>query len=177
MVSLKKRHWTAKSTRDYVYRVASDFVEQLDSKMQADGISRDALAAKLKLSKGRISQIFNDPGNFTLSMLVKCGRALNLELAIVAYDDGDRENNHGPIDSDIFRICWEKAGKPRDYFSIEDLNFKRVDFVTQEVAGAEISFTRARNLLTRTVVSTADNPTISSLQNRYVMASTEEING
>jgi transcriptional regulator with XRE-family HTH domain len=121
MVGRKKLHWTTTSVKDYIYRIASDFVEQLDSKLEAKKLSRDALASKLNLSKGRVSQIFNNPGNFTLNMLVKCARALELKVAIVAYDDNDPENRHGPIDSEIFRICWENAGKPTDYFALESI--------------------------------------------------------
>lgn len=122
----KKLHWTQTSVKDYVYRIASDFVEQLDSQLEARDLSRDSLAAKLNLSKGRISQIMNNPGNFTLNMLVKCARALGLKVAIVAYDDGDPENKHGPIDSEIFRICWNDAGKPKDYQTLSKSEYVTV---------------------------------------------------
>jgi hypothetical protein len=67
----------------------------------------------------RISQIFNNPGNLTLNKIVQYARALGLKVAVIAYDDGDHINKNGPISSEIFNICWENAGKPKDFFGLQ----------------------------------------------------------
>jgi transcriptional regulator with XRE-family HTH domain len=111
-------HWTERSVNDFLYRIASDFVTQLKQRIQSETVSKAKLAEKLGVSKGRVSQILNNPGNLTLKMIIKCARALGMKVAIVAYDDGDQTNERGPINSEIFRVCWENSGKPIDFWSI-----------------------------------------------------------
>ena len=112
-------HWTERSIDDYLYRIAADFAAQLEKKIQSEPLSKTKLAQKLGVSKGRVSQILNNPGNLTLKMIIKCARALGLKVSIIAYDDNDQKNERGPINSEIFRICWENSGKPVNFFSIE----------------------------------------------------------
>lgn len=116
----KETHWTERSTKDYLFRIVSDFIAQLEDKM--GDMYQNQLAAKLGVTSGRVSQILNHPGNLTLSKVVEYSRALNMKVSIVAYDDGDPENKRGPINSDVFRICWEKIGKPLDFWAFEDIN-------------------------------------------------------
>jgi len=110
-------HWTNRSLEDYVFAIASDFIVQLENKMEDTGVSQDELAKHLGRSKGRISQMFNDPKNPTLGKIVEYSKALGMKVAIVAYEDNDPEK--GLINSEIFKICWEKAGKPRDFWAFE----------------------------------------------------------
>jgi transcriptional regulator with XRE-family HTH domain len=112
-------HWTERSVDDFLYRVAADFSTQLEKRIQSEPLSKVKLAQKLGVSKGRVSQILNNPGNLTLKMIIKCARALGMKVAIVPYDDGDSNNERGPINSEIFRVCWENAGKPIDFWSLE----------------------------------------------------------
>ncbi|CUS33503.1 helix-turn-helix transcriptional regulator [Candidatus Nitrospira nitrificans] len=105
-------HWTEKSLSDFIYRVGADFVFQLDNKID----SQKALAETLSVTKSAVSQKLNNPGNLKLETMVKYARALGLKVSVVLYDDGDRDNERGPINSDIFRICWENAGKPKDFW-------------------------------------------------------------
>jgi len=114
-----KTHWTASSIKDYIFRIASDFIVQLDNKMEAPPLSQDALAKKIGVTKGAVSQMFNNPGNITLRRIVKYSKALNMKVAIVAYEDDDPDNKKGPINSEIFRICWEKSGKPREFWDLQ----------------------------------------------------------
>jgi len=116
-----KTHWTAHSTKDFAFRIALDFIAQLDKKMESTTLSQGALAKKLKVSKGRVSQVFNDPGNIELETIVKFSKALNMKVAIVAYEDDDPKNTKGPVDPEIFKICWEKAGKPRDFWAFQEV--------------------------------------------------------
>lgn len=137
-MTAKKKHWTATSTQDFLYRIASDFVEQLESRLESKNFSQDYLAQKLKLSKGRISQILNNPGNFTLNMIIRSARALGLKVAIVAYDDDDSDNERGPIDSEIFRMCWENSGKPSDFWELRSRKSEFLYSNTKSAGRAEI---------------------------------------
>lgn len=116
-------HWTERSTEDFLYSIASDFVEQLQSKMKAlDNMTRAKLAKAAGISKGRISQIFNDPCNISLETIIKLARALGLKVSLMAYEDaGDPNNERGPVNADVFRILWEKAGRPFDMWDIQQL--------------------------------------------------------
>lgn len=120
-------HWTERSVDDYLYRIASDFVQQLENKIQSEPLSKAKLAEKLGVSKGRVSQILNNPGNLTLKMIIKCARALGLKVSIIAYEDNDGENKRGPINSEIFRICWENCGKPLDFWTTQKPRYTAVN--------------------------------------------------
>ncbi len=111
-------HWTERNTKDYIFRIAVDFIDQLEKNM--GDITQDKLATILGKTKGYISQVINHPGNITLNTMVKFARALGMKISIVAYSDGDPENRRGPIDSEIFKICWERQGKPSDFWSIKE---------------------------------------------------------
>lgn len=114
-------HWTEKNLKHFLYRIAADFVTQLETKMQGESLTKTDLAQKLGKSKSRVSQILNNPGNLSLKTIIELARVLRLKVALVAYDDRDRDNERGPINSDIFRICWENSGKPRDFWSLQEL--------------------------------------------------------
>jgi|GEM_PF-6912231 len=115
-----KTHWTERSLKDYIFRIAADFIVQLEDKMELLPLSRGALAKKMKKTKGWVSQVFNNPGNLKIHTIVEYSRALNMKVAIVAYEDNDPKNEKGPINSEIFKICWEKAGKPRDFWAFQE---------------------------------------------------------
>jgi predicted XRE-type DNA-binding protein len=113
------QHWTEENAVDYVYRISSDFMTQIENKMDEKKVTRKEFADGMKVSTGRVSQIFNHPGNATLKQFVRCARVLGMKVALVAYDDGDARNENGPINSQIFVSCWTKEGKPSDFFSME----------------------------------------------------------
>lgn len=115
-------HWTERSIKDYIFRIAADFIVQLEDKMESSPLTQDALAKKLGVSKGRVSQVFNNPGNISVKTMVEYCRVLNMKVAIVAYEDNDPENKKGPINSEIFKICWEKSGKPRDFWAFQEVS-------------------------------------------------------
>lgn len=117
-----KTHWTERSIKDYLFKVAADFITQLEEKMKLLGITQGNLAKRLSVSKGRISQIVNNPGNISLLTIIEYARTLGMKVAIVAYDDNDPKNKKGPINSEIFKICWEKYGKPHDFWAVQDRN-------------------------------------------------------
>jgi transcriptional regulator with XRE-family HTH domain len=115
------QHWTSRSTADFAYRITSDFVAQLEMKIEQNPIERQELAGRLGVSPGRVSQVLNKPGNLTVAKIVQYARALGMKVAIIAYDDGDHDNNTGPISAEVFARCWSSAGKPRDLFYLSDI--------------------------------------------------------
>jgi transcriptional regulator with XRE-family HTH domain len=116
-----KKHWTQRSIKDYLFRIAADFISQIEDKMESEELNQDELAKKLNVSKGAVSQILNNPGNITLETIIRYASVVGLKVSIVAYEDNDPENNKGLINSEIFKICWEKANKPRDFWAFEEI--------------------------------------------------------
>jgi transcriptional regulator with XRE-family HTH domain len=119
MAASKYSHWTEKSADDFLYKIAADFVRQIESAMKNAGVNQSDLAKRLKVSEGRVSQVLNNPGNLTLKKIVEYVRALGRKVAIVEYDDHDPDNINGPVNSEIFAKCWQIAGNPADYFALE----------------------------------------------------------
>jgi transcriptional regulator with XRE-family HTH domain len=114
-------HWTERSTEDFLYRITADLIDQLEQQIQSKSLSKAELAKKLGVTKGRVSQILNNAdNNLSIRTIIRFARALGIKIAIVAYDDKDRDNKRGPINSEIFRICWENSGKPADFWSLEE---------------------------------------------------------
>jgi hypothetical protein len=113
-----KQHWTERKIADFVYRISADFVLQLEKKLDQVGLSHKAFADRAHVSQGRVSQVLNNPGNLTLTSTVQWARALDMKVAIVAYEDGDPSNQKGPVNSEIFYTCWTRAGSPRNFFAL-----------------------------------------------------------
>ena len=114
----KTTHWTQRSNEDFLYSIASDFIEALKKKMQTLGMSQSKLAKKAKVNKSYVSRTFKDPGNLTLETIVKFARTVGMKVSVLAYEDkSDPNNNAGPIDSEVFRLCWENAGQPADMWA------------------------------------------------------------
>lgn len=111
-------HWTENSITDFVYNISSNFVAQIETKIEAEEISQNEIANKMNKSSGRISQLLNNPGNLSIRVMVELARALGMKVSIVAYDDDDSDNNRGPIDPDVFVKCWKRAGRPANLFSV-----------------------------------------------------------
>ena len=104
------RHWTERSIADFVYRISADFVLQLEKKLDLAGISHRAFAGMAHVSEGRVSQVLNNPGNLTLTSTVQWARALNMKVAIVAYEDGISVKQEWPGKfgdlSRLLEACW-----------------------------------------------------------------------
>jgi ribosome-binding protein aMBF1 (putative translation factor) len=56
----KSSHWTEKSADDFLYRIATDYVGQLDQAMEASHMTQADLARKLGVTEGRVSQVLNN---------------------------------------------------------------------------------------------------------------------
>ena len=123
-------HWTERSIEDFLFRIGADFIAQLEERMDSLNITQDKLSEALKVTKGRVSQVLNNPGNLTLKNVVKYSRALGIKVAIVAYDDNDPTNGLGPINSKIFTTSWEKIGKPKDFWELKGIGWKSGSYAT-----------------------------------------------
>ncbi|HEY6119628.1 MAG TPA: helix-turn-helix transcriptional regulator, partial [Pyrinomonadaceae bacterium] len=64
-------HWTERSAKDFLYSIASDFIEQLQERMEAIPMKQSELARAAKVSKGYVSKMFKNPGNLSLETIVK----------------------------------------------------------------------------------------------------------
>ena len=122
-------HWTEKSTVDFLYRIAADFIRQIEGAMEAAGVNQAELANRLKVSEGRVSQVLNNPGNLTLRKIVEYVRALGRKVAIVEYDDNDPKNCNGPVNSEIFAKCWYGTGMPSDFFALETATANHLTYI------------------------------------------------
>lgn len=117
------KHWTEQSPENFLYSIASDFVEQLRAKMKTLGMSQSKLARAAKVSKGYVSQVFNDPGNLTLITIVKFAKAVGMKVSVVGYEETTAEGaSRGPINAEVFRMCWERQGSPTDMWSFKQQN-------------------------------------------------------
>lgn len=114
------KDWTEEKFENFVYYIAADFVDKLEEEMEESGLTKKELAKRLDVSAGRVSQIFHNPGNLTLEMIVRCARAVGIKVAVLAYNDGDKDNLNGPIVPQVFYECWEKCGKPKNMFEIDE---------------------------------------------------------
>jgi transcriptional regulator with XRE-family HTH domain len=110
-------NWGNRDNKGFLYQIAFDFVAQLEDVMEAEGIDRAKLAQILGVTKGRVSQILNHPGNLTLKNIVQYASALKLKVTIVAYKDRDVVHSTGPIHPQVFVACWKKTGQPTDVSS------------------------------------------------------------
>lgn len=132
-------HWTQNNIANFVYEISSTYVAQLETKMEKEKISRSQLASRLKKTTGRVSQVFNDPGNLGLRLIVEYARELGMKVSIVAYDDGDPNNEKGPVNPEVFVKCWEKQNCPANLFEVEKAETAAVltNSITAEVPIAE----------------------------------------
>jgi hypothetical protein len=114
-------HWTERSVDDFVHRLSSDFIVQLEKRIDDDDMTKKQLADRLGLTGGAVSQVLNSPGNLELKTMVQYARAVGMKVAVIAYDDSDPGNDKGPIISEIFAKCWERLGKPEDFFELNEM--------------------------------------------------------
>ena len=115
-----EKHWTSRSIKDLTFAIAQDFSAQIEVIMENEGILRKDIARELGVSPGRVSQIFDNPDKLNLSSIVRCARAVKKKVSIVLYDDGDVDNDHGPVSAEVFSRVWERSGRPLDFFELEE---------------------------------------------------------
>jgi hypothetical protein len=115
----QEKHWTAESVENFTYRIAADFLAQVENKMEQDGVSRSDVAERLGRTAGRVTQLFN-PGNMTLGTAVRLGSVVGMKVSIIGYEDTDPNNSEGPVNSGIFYQCWKNQGSPKTFFDLSN---------------------------------------------------------
>ncbi len=81
--SFKELFTSARATLSYkVERAIIAFTEQVIGKMEASGLSRTALAAKLEASPAYITKFLRGGTNFTLESMIKVAEVLDCELKV-----------------------------------------------------------------------------------------------
>lgn len=118
-MELNGRHWTAENAASFRFAVADNFITQVQMRLEDLDLRQSELADRMGIQESRVSQVLNNPGNLTLATMVRMARALEMKLALVAYDDGDAQDAKGPIHPEVFRLCWEALGKPADRWEYE----------------------------------------------------------
>jgi hypothetical protein len=126
-------HYTSTSQNAFIERLTSDFIGQIARRLEVCKTTQIELAKKLDATESEVSQVLNlNRINLTLKTMVRYARALGLKLAVVAYDDGDPTNQNGPIGSEIFSMSWEKIGRPRNIWAVNEASYattKSVDVI------------------------------------------------
>lgn len=119
-LSKTQQHWTGGDPLRLVRSISSDFMAQIETRMEnIDGFTQSDLAKRLHVSLGRVSQMMNSPGNFTLKNGVAYAGAVGMGMAVVTYP-ANSVSNGAPISGDVFRTCWEIAGCPTNMFEIQE---------------------------------------------------------
>jgi transcriptional regulator with XRE-family HTH domain len=114
-------HYTAANVESFLGRITFDFMAQLQNRLATSEMTQAQLAKKLGVTESAVSQVLNlERVNPNLKTMVGYARALGMKIAVVAYDDGDPNNNNGPVGSEIFGLAWEKLGRPRDTWSVDE---------------------------------------------------------
>jgi len=117
---MNEQHWTERSIKYYLFCIVADFITQLENKMESSAISEEELAQKLEITREALRWRIDHPDAMTFRKMIESARALKMKVSIVAYEDDDPENKKGPINSEIFRMCWERLGKPRDFWNLKE---------------------------------------------------------
>jgi len=98
--------------RAFADHILFDFVDALDTRLEELGLTRREFASRMGVSEGRISQVFNDPANFTMRKMVELSRNLGLKVSLVSFEDKD-DPSGAPVFSTSFKRSWEILGKPK----------------------------------------------------------------
>ena len=109
-------------------------------------MAKKELAKRMDIEQSRVSQIFHNPGNLTLKLIVRAARAVGIKVALIAYNDGDRDNVNGPIVPEVFYECWNRCGNPLNMFEVDTEN-TRVPLSDLEPQTAESVYLMDESLL------------------------------
>jgi transcriptional regulator with XRE-family HTH domain len=92
--------------------------------MGAQGITKAVLAEKMQVSRSAITQLLSElrNNNFTLDTLLGLSGAVGLQCAIVLYQTPNEDG--APVYAEIFARCWERVGKPKDFWELNDGDIK-----------------------------------------------------
>lgn len=114
-------HYTSTSQESFIEKVTADFIGQIAQQLERSHTSQAELAQRLGVTESEVSQVLNlNRVNLNLKTIARYARALGMKVAVVAYDDGDPTNERGPVGANIFSLAWEKNGRPRDIWSVNE---------------------------------------------------------
>jgi hypothetical protein len=102
-------HWT-QDLDGYVFMLLSDFVGQVQDKLEQLGRGPEYLAERMTLPVAVVTTMLERPQGMSFKTVVTMARALDLHVSLVGYDAAS------PVSSEIFRRCWKAAGAPADFF-------------------------------------------------------------
>ncbi len=105
--------------KSFRYQITFDFVTSLSHRMKLKNITQKKLAQKLGVTEGRISQVINNPGNFTLQSMVEWAHAVEMKPSVILYDDKDPNYQKPPVYADAFVQLWDIHGKPHNFGDIQ----------------------------------------------------------
>jgi hypothetical protein len=97
-------HWTERSPEDFLYRIIADLATQVEG---------------LTGKEDCVEKVHECLEETNLLDIITMIREHGLKISIVAYFDNDPQNKRGPINSEVFSKCWEKMGKPKDFFDLD----------------------------------------------------------
>ena len=80
------RNQTTKVIEKECINLWSNFIVQVEEALDALSLKRSDLAEKVEVTKGRVSQIMNTPGNLTLLSMVRLGSAVGKKIKITLSD-------------------------------------------------------------------------------------------
>lgn len=112
-------HWTSENLNAFIRRVTFDYWTQIQKRMEIVPVTQSELATMFEVSESAVSQTLNNSRNSQMKTLASYAHALQSKFAVVLYEDTDPEN--GPVNSEIFTLCWEKAGKPHTFGEVRKL--------------------------------------------------------
>jgi len=114
-------HWTQGGVSDFVYNISLDFFTQVEDQIRESKLAQKELAERLSVSPSAVSQMLNSPPEKPeLETLVKYARAVGSKVSVVLYNDGDPNNERGPVYSGIFEQSWQALDKPRDLDAVKE---------------------------------------------------------
>jgi hypothetical protein len=158
-------HYTAASDRSFVNRIMFDFMAQLEERLAVTETTQSALAKKLNLTEGAVSQVLNlTSSNYKLETLVKYARAAGMKVALVAYDDDDPNNKNGPVGPEIFALTWDGLGKPRDTWAVTE----SLRSVAATCASPVMAFPSWSLGYTNSTLASDQDPTTAGQFHKYV---------
>jgi hypothetical protein len=120
MTNHGNEHWAFDDQTSLQTRIASDFLAQIEKIIADKDWSHADLAKALDVTEGRVSQVFNNPGNLTLRSMTKFALSVNMLVSVVAYKMNDHIRQSGPVGADVFEACWSKLGKPMTHWDLEE---------------------------------------------------------
>ena len=107
---------------DCLYKLSHQFTSQIKIAMDQGGLKYKDIAERMGLTPGRVSQIMHDPGNITLSTMIKLGNAVGLKTSVLLYDYNYDNLDDDHIIPSVFRACWRRLGSPKNMLDIYDDN-------------------------------------------------------